>query len=561
MNQNIDFQVCGIANVLKNYRLRVPLNQREYSWTNEQVTDLLQDLTKAIQTREQAYFLGTIVLTKGKNSDEFDVADGQQRLATASIILAHFRDLFCSFNDSVAVESLEHDFLSTIDIDAREVVPKITLNADDNEFFINTIIRQLGKRKDIRPSRTSHRLICEAQSIICRHFQTAAEQVGPNNFPAHLLEWRRYLQDQANVVVLKVNDAANAFVMFETLNDRGLKTSQADLVKNLLFQRADDRLSEAQTHWSQMRGAVESVGEPDLIMEYLRLTSCLLNGPTRQKDVLDKMAAQARSKSEALMLLQFLDELANDYAAILNPDHSKWNSYLPFVRDCIRTINIIGVTQVRPLMLSIARHFDQPNTASAFRLMVSWSVRFLVEGERGGKLDDGYARFANEIHVRKIKTSIDLYNAAKTFVPSDAQFKDTFTRSRVGTAKLARYYLRSLELTMQNNKEPEFIPNQDSAINLEHVMPQRESPDWPHVTPQDIETHASRLGNMVLLQATKNNQLGSKAFDVKKRIFKDSPYILTAQIADKTSWGTKEIEERQNILAEYAAKTWPIDLR
>ena len=38
----------GVAQVLKLYRLAVPVNQREYSWTEKEVTTLLQDLTKAI---------------------------------------------------------------------------------------------------------------------------------------------------------------------------------------------------------------------------------------------------------------------------------------------------------------------------------------------------------------------------------------------------------------------------------------------------------------------------------------------------------------------------------
>ena len=47
--------------------------------------------------------------------------------------------------------------------------------------------------------------------------------------------------------------------MFETLNDRGLKTSQFDLVKKLPFGEAGERLPEAQQKWAKMVGVLESL--------------------------------------------------------------------------------------------------------------------------------------------------------------------------------------------------------------------------------------------------------------------------------------------------------------
>ena len=64
----------------------MPLNQREYSWEEKQVTELFQDFSKALSSNKSSYFLGTIVLTQ--SGDEVpEIADGQQRLATATILL------------------------------------------------------------------------------------------------------------------------------------------------------------------------------------------------------------------------------------------------------------------------------------------------------------------------------------------------------------------------------------------------------------------------------------------------------------------------------------------
>ena len=74
----IEFNHLGIGAALSRGHLAVPLNQREYSWEEKHVTQLLQDFTSAISTNKSSYFLGTIVLT-GVGDDVPEVADGQQR--------------------------------------------------------------------------------------------------------------------------------------------------------------------------------------------------------------------------------------------------------------------------------------------------------------------------------------------------------------------------------------------------------------------------------------------------------------------------------------------------
>jgi hypothetical protein len=93
------------------------------------------------------------------------------------------------------------------------------------------------------------------------------------------------------------------------------------------------------------------------------------------------------------------------------------------------------------------------------------------------------------------------------------------------------------------------------VITLEHILPQA---GWAGVSPQDVETHGTRLGNLALLQATKNTDADREDFEVKRPIYKQSSFLLTSQIADRPSWGPKEIEDRQKTLAGLAVATWPL---
>lgn len=109
------FNALGLGSVLKLHRLGVPLYQREYSWTEDVVTQLFSDLSKA-KNEGQGYFLGTVVTIPRIGSDKLDVVDGQQRLTTTAILLAAIRDFIQLANPlHIVIESIENEFLSTID--------------------------------------------------------------------------------------------------------------------------------------------------------------------------------------------------------------------------------------------------------------------------------------------------------------------------------------------------------------------------------------------------------------------------------------------------------------
>lgn len=559
MERGIEFDVIGIAETIKQNRFIVPPNQREYSWIKEvQVFDLLQDISLAMRNSEKPYFLGTIVLTSSTNG-RLEVADGQQRLATTTMILAAIRNWFRSKGDSMMVNSIENDFLFTIDRASRERVPKLTLNLDDNEYFKNLILHPSHDRVHQEQQRRSHKLINEAFDYIENYIKNFENQ-GEEYAKSHLNDWIDYLEKKANVVMLTVSNADNAFKMFETLNDRGLKTSQVDLVKNHIFNKSEDRLSEAQRLWSAMRGTVESVSDDndDVMIEYLRSVCCLMAGTVTKKEIMSVIRDRTPNKTESIRITTQFEELSKEYAAIQNPDHQKWNEYDTEIRRAIQTINLFGVTQIRPLMLAVSKYFNAKDASVAFKKFVSWSVRFMVLGMRGGRLDDGYSKLANKIYLREIKTIDDLTRESENLIIKDSEFQSAFEVAKVGTAKLARYYLRSLEITASGQDNPEYIPNDGSVINLEHIMPESITEAWPRITQQNIDSHRTRLGNLALMKAIRNNQIGNQSFEIKKEVYKESAYLLTQNIADCDSWGILQIEQRQKMLAELAVKTWQL---
>src|SRR5450631_2519820 len=155
----IGFRELGIAGVLKQFRLQVPLNQREYRWESKQITTLFQDLTKAIND-DAEYFLGTIV-TIPVEDDVLEVVDGQQRLATIATLLAEMRNYLRGGGDDIIARKIDNTFLTEIDAEKREESTKLALNVDDNDFFRGMMTAKTIKDRPA-PTVSSHYLLKSA---------------------------------------------------------------------------------------------------------------------------------------------------------------------------------------------------------------------------------------------------------------------------------------------------------------------------------------------------------------------------------------------------------------
>ena len=116
-----------------------------------------------------------------------------------------------------------------------------------------------------------------------------------------------------------------------------------------------------------------------------------------------------------------------------------------------------------------------------------------------------------------------------------------------------------MELSVKGEKEPWHIPNDDrSEINLEHVLPEKPGENWPEFSDDEVRLYYKRIGNLCLLRASDNSTAKSSNFLTKKQIYQKSPYKLTKQIANASSWITTEITSRQKMLAKIAVETWMI---
>ncbi|MDB5578171.1 MAG: hypothetical protein JWR80_3347 [Bradyrhizobium sp.] len=568
MSGKFDFDSMGIGELLKRGLLTVPPNQRSYAWEEKHVRELLQDLNEAITNDDPDYFLGTVVLVM-KSDGIPSIADGQQRIATTSILLARMRDLQTHLKRTPRAQAIENTYLREIDVDTEEYVPKLRLNVEDNQFYANTILEVQDVsdgtvRKSSVEKIASNQKLKQASDQIADFLFDLTKLLKPEQQSDHLNRWLKFVREKTSVVVVTAPDEVGAYRMFETLNDRGLKASQADILKNFLFSKATKRLEEAQSLWSTITGAIESLGDNDgaRLVTFIRHYWIVNHGPTKERELAASIKAEISSEARALTFLKECANSVTTYVALWSSNHPIWLKHRAGTRNAVDTIaHHLQIEQIRPLMFAVALRFSVAETEKAFRVFVSWSVRFLIFGGRGGMLDSQYSLRAKEVGQGNLATAAALRAAMTKYIPSDAEFETAFATARVSRARLARYYLRAIENELAGTDQPEFVPNDDvESVNLEHVLPLTPGSSWG-VSDDEAEAVQKLIGNLALMQAGPNSQEGNGSFSDKKKAYANSLFKTTKSIATVSKWDAVAIRNRQADLAKNALKAWPLTFK
>jgi hypothetical protein len=253
----------------------------------------------------------------------------------------------------------------------------------------------------------------------------------------------------------------------------------------------------------------------------------------------------------------------SDYAAMLTPSHVKWRKYDRRIRKYVEYISQeVKMSFIRPLMLSITSNFSPSETLKAYRMLVSWVVRFLIAGgSRSGIVEKVFGETANLIQRGRIDTAKELAEAAERVVPSNVKFRSAFASKSLTSGKQARFILKQLEAQARRGTIDDLVEPVDdtSTLSLEHILPKNlKAKGWDHFTPEQRRVYRNRIGNLVLINAKDNGAIGDSPFDKKRPTIEQSSNLkLTADVLSRTEddkeWTMNEIEDRQAMLPDRSA--------
>ena len=573
-NSFVDAHTQGIGEFIHHRRFfHVPDHQRDFAWTDEEVEQFLNDIIGAIKEGEQDYFLGLVVVVKPKQQHgAWQILDGQQRLATTTMIYAAMREWLHSAGFESEAIRLQEDFIGSKELGETEPTPRLTLNINNRTMFQEIVVDRrnddfLASKHEVAPRYSSTRRLIEAASYCRGRVSELASSSSkePETQAKTLFDLAIYIRDRAKIVAMDVASTANAYKIFETLNDRGLDLSVLDLVKNHLFGRSNERLDEVQLNWQKMLSNITGKQADDFLKTFW--TSKW--GRVQRGKLFDewRLKYDALKPKDVVTLSADLDQGADRFSALEVPDHDTWSEHSLACKRTVKVLSMLGSRQTWPVMLAALGAFNPKQMERLLNLLVILIVRYQTIGRRRtGRLEIASARIAHGISRGEYDTPQKVWKEYSAIVPSDKDFLDDFLKWSDNKSARIRYILAELEKAKfrQDKKDIELEKSPLwEELTLEHVLPVNASNEWVDemkIFAELKSEYVDKLGNLCLLLKKPNKNAANKGFIYKKtQLYANSDLVLTSQIAEKyKTWSPGSIDDRQKDLGSLALVAWPV---
>ena len=586
-----------------NFYYTIPKYQREYTWSYREWEALYDDISE----NNDEYFIGSIIcIPLGDAINPFlEVIDGQQRLTTISLFLTAIytrlkeRKNYLSEDDEDVLPSMRKSLKSKNSPNEMKLVPQVqNYNKDDFDFLMNTV----GLRTATAPKHPYYamRKIARCYNYFLNRIDKEMENmVGSDSVDFLLGKFNKV--KQAMLVKIEVSSHSDAYVLFESLNNRGTPLTAIDLMKNLIMARAESNnltIDDCFNRWQLLLGNLsDDYGiQERFFRQYYNAFKHRLNEPfqsdnDRKKDPLGVVATRSNLLNifESLInknLPSFLEDILRCgqiyswlilqdaetpyHKALEDLDHIQGAPSYLLLMYLMRTQLALAITQeqINNLIYLLAKYFvrrnitDYPNTRDLTRIFMD-----IIS-----KIEESHSTGDDVINLI-IETLSAPSNCA-----SDEQFKRSLEgdvyKDNVGAT---RYILCKLaESAMTQETWTDLWRRTDKKVfvwTIEHIFPEGENiPQcWVDMNASGdrdlakkyLEEYTHKIGNLTITGY--NSTLGNKSFEEKRdRKSKDGQRFIgykngldiNREIANKESWSIEDIKARtaslvDNLMAVY----------
>ena len=561
MTKTLDTDKYTIGSLLGRYERRrviLPPFQRTYSWEKAHLNQFWDDFVlferefaKAPQTA--SYFLGPIVVIQ--QEDHIELLDGQQRLATATIALAAIRDAARALDKpgSTKGADLARDIQrELVEKDTDPVSYSLTLSQLDEPFFIKAI-------KADPPAVPNSKL--RSHNLIVTAYQIAADRVvallkgKPYEEALRLLKSLRDSPSKGMTLIgIVVQNEEDAYTIFETLNDRGLRLSVPDLVLNLLMKRAPDDTSRqlVRHHWNAM---LRQLGRRD-VSRFLRHMWVSLYGDLKSEGLFS--AIKRHIDESKLHSVDFAEQCADEcdsYVALLDVNVPVSKEVLS---DLDGIVKYLRIATAPPLLLSGYRCLSQQDFEKLTRSILTTYIRYvLVSNLNPLDLESAFYEAAREIRTLSAQSEA----SAKQLEAAITRLKQPSVKNDAVEKATADLFLERAEavwlmVQIANSMQSATKELAMNKANLEHVFPQNAGTAWPNK--DKLEPYIWHIGNLSILGERLNRDAKNRGFVEKStHYYSKSEIEMTRELLAFSQWDESTIIKRAAQLGNKIVKLWP----
>lgn len=265
--KSIDAKDKSLRQVLSGVQYSIDFYQRDYEWQTKQVDELITDLTSRFLEHYDpshvrsdvaaypSYFLGSIVLSR--RSDGIFIVDGQQRLTSLTLLLIYLRNLQRS---SGSPED-----------------PDVQLLIQSTQFGTKNFNMSVPERKTVIEALYNDAALAEepddVSSVSIQNRYADIEGVFPDECKGEVLPFfLDWLVERVQLVEISAYSDEDAYTVFETMNDRGLSLSPADMLKGYLLSniRDSDHRKAAEENWNKATKQLQSLPSKGSTNDFFR---------------------------------------------------------------------------------------------------------------------------------------------------------------------------------------------------------------------------------------------------------------------------------------------------
>ena len=558
-----------IRNVLSSGYYRIPRFQRPYSWTRENIQEFWDDVVK---DAPPDYFIGSMVVFK-EGSQRFGVVDGQQRLTTIVLLLATIRNHLneLGFLDlALGIQNL----IERKNIDNK---PEFILSTETSYPFFQENILKFGKAEieveEMREEenlRSAFDLFDRLVTSLVQSIQTdpsLTDDRKKKRLQASLTAIRDAVLN-LKVILVKLDDEDDAYIIFETLNTRGKDLSLADLVKNHLTKHLKVKsasLDQPKIKWEKLLDIIEGSSadlEMDAFIHHFWLSRYEYLAAKRLFKVLKRLIGKEQAK-------EFLNSLLSDaslYRAIHEISFGKWSKQDHRIVAALGALQLFRVQQQTPCVLSLLRCFKEkklrkPHFEDAVVAIEKFHFLFTaVTSQRSsGGISEMYASLGRRLfQARDTQSAVPIIKEIKKKlrerIPVFDEFRALFptiiyTDNQTKQKRLVQYVLSCHHRHTLKSVIIDF-----DAMTIEHLVSQKLIG-----TAGFSDEVVGQLGNLILVPPALNTQLDDKPFKEKKKILCRAGVAIPPELANLDELKPADIQRRTTALADQAYnQVWKI---
>lgn len=599
------YQVSQIFSNEKVILYKIPKYQREYTWGPKEWNLLFNDIIE----NENGYFLGSIIcVDKSKsamNDVELEVIDGQQRITSLSLLLVALYDKLSKYKSK-----FDDDQFTDLNNIKRELVIK-----RDNEMYARLTPQVQGnnrsdyfsllcekgllvnkEKKSFAGLRKMYKGFYHFSNMIDKHIEEILEEVPEEELENEKIKaffdlTRKF--NSAILVSIEVETNKDAYMLFESLNNRGIPLSAIDLIKNLLISISDQdgKAEECHAKWEKIINNYltddYSVQER-FFRQFYNAYREELNKPFptggKTKYALGYLATRTTLLDIYEKLLkngyeEFLDRLlyeAKNYAILINNvDEDTKNEVL---YDSLLNLERIQGAPAYILLLYLMSNKESLElNDKIIKEIIDFLVKFFV---RRNITDYPNTRnltkiFMDAVSLISDKKGEEIYESIKTFLINNSSSDEEFEKKLNGglyidNPEATRFLLCYYENRFMTSERYTDLWKRDNSNKyvwtIEHIFPEGNNiPDsWVNMIADGnrelaneyLNKYVHTLGNLTITGY--NQTLSNLSFIEKKDRKKDGKFVgyrngltLNEDVVSEEEWKIDNINNRTRKLVNF----------